>query len=252
MSENIIVNGGIDQIYASLLNDLKSEIADKLTGISTKMSKQWGVDVTYRPARFLNCTLNKILFFKINKLCESCEDYYLCEYFKRIMRYFIKYNLLVFPYVPFIRRISSNMLLENMLFLGSIVKNVIFVNSSCFKKECEFHLIYSALNNTFHEFFNTIPDDYIENYIVPSIDRNSFLRFIATTDLHNKLLMIYGKKELIPKNEAVIRYICNNEDTNCLLEALFNGDSDFQPPEDLERVYIRLVKLLKELEVVRN
>jgi len=250
MSENIIVNGGIDIVYASSLNELKGEIADKLNEVSVKMSKQWGVDVRYLPARFLNCTLNKILYYKVNKLCKDCDDYCLCQYFELLRVYFMKYNYIVFPYVPYLGRISNkSMLQENMFIYGVKVKNVLFVNYFCFETEYENSAIYSALNNAYHEFLNTLPDDYIQKHILPYIPRDNFIEFVSSTNLYSKLLTIYGRKELIPKNEAMIRYICNNEETKCLLDALYNEDDTFQPPDMFRGLYRQMQWTMRELRV---
>jgi len=244
----MIENGGNDLKYALLLKDLKSEIDDKLKDVSVIKSKQWGVDVKYDTDRFLECTLNKILHYKINRLCDSCEKSSSCRYFERIRRYFVQFGYIVVPYIVYTERISSKRIKpEQLSSFGSIVTKVLFVNSFCFWGDCEDDFVYSALNNAFHELFNTIPDDYMQRHIVPSIDKGSFIKFVSRTDMNNKLLVIYGKQELIPQNEAVIRYICNNEETKCLLEALVNEDNDFQPAEELRGLHRSLVRMMKEL-----
>jgi len=44
-------------------------------------------------------------------------------------------------------------------------------------------------------------------------------------------------------------YIANNEDTRCLLEAIFKGDSSFTPPPELHDLYYQLKDVLSKLEV---
>jgi len=244
----MVAYGGIDLEYATSLNNLKGEIASKLTEVSAKMSKQWGIDIIYRPARFLNCILNKILHYKINKLCDNCEMRSSCKCFEEIRRDFQKYNCLVFPYTTYTGRISNKRMTQvDIFFYGVKVKNILFVNSFSFRKEYENHPEYSALNNTCHEFLNTLPDDVIQQHILPCIPWDDFERFVTETNLNDKLLKIYGRKEQIPKYEAVIRYICNNPSTRCLLEALYSGD-DCQVPVGLRGLFKAMKRVMRELK----
>jgi len=224
-------NGGIDQIYATSLNEVKNDIDEALRAVSAEKSKQWGIDIQYLPHKMLRCNLNKILHYKINRLCDNCVRISACKNFEQISRAFMKYGYVVFPYMLYIERIHSKRIPpEKLSSFGAKVKGVLFIASFSFDKDFEDDPEYSALNNTYHELCKTLPDDVIQQHILPCIPMDDFERFVAITNLNDKLLRIYGRKELIPKYEAVIRYICNNADTRCLLEALYRGDEGFQPP----------------------
>jgi len=244
----MIENGGNDQKYALLLKDLKSEIDDKLKEVSVIKSKQWGIDVKYGTSRFLECTLNNILHYKINKLCDNCEKRIACKNFEGLRRFFMGLGYVVFPYMLYIERIQSKKIpSERFRSFGVKVKGVLFVASFSFSTDFEDDPEYSALNNTYHELCKTLPDDVIQQQILPCIPWDDFERFVLETNLNNKLLKIYGRKELIPKYEAVVRYICNNADTRCLLEALYRGD-DCQVPVGLRGLFKAMKAVMRELK----
>jgi len=248
----MIENGGNDLKYALLLKEIKSEIDEALKEVSAEKSKQWGVDVRFYADRFLECTLNKILHYKVNKLCEGCIESEACKYFEQIRRLFFRYGYVVFPYVSYIGRIHNKGLVrEKLKSFGAKVKNVLFIASFCFMPEYQDNLEYSALNNALHELLKTLPADYIRKHMMPYIPMDDFIRFASETNLSKKLLLIYSKKELIPKNEAIIRYICNNEETKCLIEALINEDDSFQPPDKFRGLYKAMGVVMKKLEIKR-
>jgi len=137
-----------------------------------------------------------------------------------------------------------------MGFYDARAKNVIFVNVVCFEEENENDPNKSALCVTFHEFFHAILDRIPSMYdlLLHNINREDFIRFVSRPLFLDNFLKIYGKSKINPQYELVIQYITNNPDTKCLLDAIFNGDENFQSPELFRNLSIQLIELLEILK----
>jgi len=231
-----------DEKFALALKEVEDEILETLKNVSALKSEKIGTVAEFK--------LDMILHCKLNNLCASnCPNKSMCQYYRQIRDFFLRYGFIVFPYILFIGGFLV-VLDDSMGFYSVQVKNVLFVNSTCFMQKNRDNHKKSALCVAFHEFLHAISILCLEyDLLIASINRNDLMKFASKPNYLNTLLKIYTKEELYAKNEVIHRYIANNPDTKPLLEAIFKGDSSFKPQPELHDLYYQLKDILSKLEV---
>jgi len=227
--------------FAQALKHIEKEIHKSLKDFSTFKSWQWCVSAVFKPSRILLC--------KESNLCRgNCENDRMCQHFREIIDYFFQRGYIIYPYTLFINGLPVG-LNRSMGFYNDKLKNVLFINSSSFADEYRNDPINSALNVCFHEFLDALAINSLKfKIITDSIDQDDFASFISRPGYLEDFRKIYGTSEITNQDELYTHYIANNAKTKCLLEALYNDDEGFQPPEVLQRLYVRLVQVMRELE----
>jgi len=241
MSKPTKDNDTKDTEFVLTLKDFTNEIQNTLKYVSIIKSKKWNVIAEYKPDRILLC--------KLNRFCiDRCYNYRICLYFRQVRDFFLRFGFLLYPYSIYRDGLSVK-IDTNMGFHDTRASNVIFINVVCFDEENRDNPYKSALSVSFHEFLNAMSKRLCAEYelLLASINREDLERFISQPNYLERLLSIYGKRELIPANEFMHRYIANNKDTKCLLEAIFNDDKDFRPPAVYRELYEQLIGLLGKL-----
>jgi len=229
-----------DQKYALLLNQVQKEILKSLKKISEEKSREFDTNVVYKSFWFNNCKPG-------NYYTSEYDSFNRYQYYIQIRDFFLRLGFIIYTFTPIKRSISIITNKRNMGFYRSSVSNVIFVSSICFYDTFCVDPEKSALSVAFHEFFNAISERGLVEYnlLIDSINRiDDFDDF--NTKTHNLLQNISDIK--LFKNEIQHRYLANNKDTKCMLEAIFNDDINFQPPEMYHDLYLKLVDLLSKLK----
>jgi len=231
-----------DKRFILAFNQVENEIYETLESVAAVKSKEWGAVVEFKPCRFLYC--------KQNNLCEGrCEINSVCQYYRQIRDFFLKYGFIVIPYVLFIDGLPVE-IKDCMGFFDDRVKNVLFVSGACFLDKYRNDPQYSALSVAFHEFLHAIANTSFEyDLLMASINHDELIKFVSRPNFLTKLLTMYTKEELFKTNEIMHRYIANNEDTQCLLIAIYRKDDNFIPPPEMHDLFYQLKDIFSKLEV---
>jgi len=234
-----------DRKFASILQILQDDIFEVLKSMSFSMSKIWGKNIEFKPSRIASCRPSR---FCINR----CENYCLCQNYRQFRDFFLKLGYIVYPYILFREGLPLK-IIESSNFSDERIRKVLFINSACFYDINKDNFFYSALNATFLCFFiaiSLIASEY--NQILASINHDDLIKFLSNPSFQEFFFRIYGKRRIIPQNELIAHYIANNPDTKEMLEAIFMGDKEYQPPDVLRDLYVQLNVLFDSLEVGGN
>jgi len=231
-----------DKKFALALKEIECEVLETLNEVSSLKSKRFGISLDYKPGRMLHCRLN-------NFCNNTCENKMLCRYYIQVRNFFLRFGFLIYPYTLYRNRLPVQVD-KSMGFHDARARNVLFISTTCSDDDFRDDPINSALNISFHEFLNAMSKRISVEYelLLFSINSDDLKSFFVKSDSLNKLLRIYGKRELIPVNEVMHRYITNNPDTKYLLVALFTGDKHFRPPDIFQNLYKQLKELFDKLE----
>jgi len=229
--------------YADVLKKVDKQAKKVLKEVSEKKSKKWDKEVRYMPDRIWLCHLNHP---EKNNLCKSnCADYNICQNYKLVRDFFLPYGYVVYPYTLSINnQLTSKAISKNIKSLGfydDSIENTLFINSVCFTESFKDHPMYSALNESVHEFLHAKADDFIEyDLLMASPNHEVLVRYLSEPDYLEKLLVMYDVDELKTTNEPIHRFIANNKETKCLLDALFKRVKHYIPPPEYADLFWQL------------
>jgi len=242
---------GEPEQYTDLLKKVHHKALKVFKEIQRRKSIKRGRDIGYRPARIWLCHMNNP---EPNNLCpDNCPVYNACQNYKRVRVYFLQFGYIIYPYtlsiegLPIDKQNAEEILV--MGFYNDSLSNVLFVNSACFSDTFKDHPMYSAVNEAFHEFLHASSSNYIEyDILMASPNQETLIKYLSEPNYLERLLMMYDISELKSTNEPIHRFIANNKDTKCLLDAIFRKDKDYQPPAEYLDLYKQLLYLLGKLE----
>jgi len=238
MSENI---GKVDKSDKKLplsLSDVPSEVLQALKDVSSIKSSEWNAFARYK-LHWLSCC-------KLSRLCEDCKDTKICQHYRLIRDFFKRYGFNIYPYT--LSKDGKVVRIDrNMGFYHIKAKDAIFVCSTCFEYLDDPRK--SALCVAFHELLNAISKIKCKEYeiLMASITCIDHYKEFES-HIQANMLQTFRERQL-PKNELLHCYLANNKETKCLLEAIFMGDNDFQPPEVFCELYKQLINFTYYLEV---
>jgi len=241
MRKNIGNDAENDKKYALLLKSIRKEVSEALREISNRKSKERNSTVRYISYWFNECKPGKYF-------TNEYESFHRYMYYRQLRNFFIEYGYIIYTYTPIREGITIDINKKNMGFYSDKAENAIFIHSVCFEDDFRDDFENSALNVAFHELLNALSDRVFTEYdlLITCINHiDGFKEYVATA--HNILRKLDDSK--LPKNEIAHRYLANNKDTRCLLEAIFYKDINFQPPVVFRDIYNRLLDLLNKLEV---